>query len=105
MKFGLCFSISCTFSKPLLSSLSCSFLSVTKTVIFASIMEDKLKDNKSYMECFLIFFKVNVHFFKKKRRLDLLHKHSVNHACSLTYHFLQLKCIVVNHNASDILNT
>lgn len=29
-------------------------------------MEDKLEDNKSYMECFLIFFQVSVDFFKQK---------------------------------------
>lgn len=64
------------------SFLSCSFLTVTKTLIFASVMEDKLENNKNYMECFLIFSEVNVYFLKekKKRRLDLLHKYPVYNA-------------------------
>lgn len=56
MKIGLRFSISRTCWKSFLSPLSCSSLIVTKTLIFASIMEDKLEDNKNYMECFLILF-------------------------------------------------
>lgn len=38
------------------SLLTVLHLTVTETLMFASIMEDKLEDNKSYMECFLIFF-------------------------------------------------
>lgn len=46
-------------------------------------MEDKL-ENKSYMECLLIifFFKLMCTFLNNnKKRLDLLHKHPVYHAC------------------------
>lgn len=44
-----------------------SLLIVAKTSIFASVMEDKLENKKSYMECFLIFSKEKK---KEKKRKE-----------------------------------
>lgn len=34
-------------------------------------MEDKLEDNKSYMECFFIFFQTNINIFKLKKKMQV----------------------------------